>query len=102
MRYLFGTGLIGAITAGYSLLKGTRDAPITWRAVLAWLSWAITLALAIGTIVDMRRDEQGVMVPLDSPVADKQLKEAKKMAKRESKTQKAAKKGRTASRYRNR
>lgn len=86
MRYLFSTGLIGAITAGYSLLRGTRETPITWRAVLAWLSWGITLALAIGAVVDMSRESRGVAVAIDSPLATKQ---AKKAQKAQAKAQKA-------------
>ena len=82
MRNLFSTGLIGAITAGISLLRGSREAPVTWRAVLAWASWGITLALAIGAIVDLRRAEKGIDVAVDSPIAAKQIKEAKKEAKR--------------------
>lgn len=85
MRYLFSTGLIGAITAGISLLRGSRETPVTWRAVLAWASWGITLALAIGAIVDLRRAERGVEVAVDSPVAAKQIKKAKRDAKRDAK-----------------
>lgn len=92
MRYLFSTGLIGAITAGVSLLRGTRDAPITWRAVLAWLSWGITLALAIGAAIDMRRENHGIPVSDDSPLAPKQSKRAKKESKRVEKQLKAAQK----------
>jgi hypothetical protein len=92
MRYLFSTGLIGAISAGVSLLRGTRDAPITWRAVLAWLSWGITLALAIGAAIDMRREHHGVPVSDDSPLAPKQSKRAKKESKRVEKQLKAAQK----------
>lgn len=91
MRYLFGTGLIGAITAGISLLRGTREAPITWRAALAWLSWGITLALAIGAAVDMRRDARGVTVAYDSPLAHTQDKRAKKQLKAVERAAKAAK-----------
>ncbi len=71
MRYLFRTGLFGAISTGFTLLRGTRDKPITWRAVLGWLSWAITLALAIGAVSDMRRQERGLPVAVDSPLAPK-------------------------------
>ena len=77
MRYLFSTGLFAAITTAISLLRGTRDAPITWRAVLAWLSWCITFALAIGAVVDTRRDERGVQVAADSPLAPTQAKRAR-------------------------
>ena len=91
MRYLFSTGLIGAITAGMSLLRGTREAPVTWRAVLAWISWGITLALAIGAAVDMRRDERGFTVAEDSPLAPHQAKRAKKQLKAIEKAAKATK-----------
>ncbi|WP_217183681.1 hypothetical protein [Streptomyces sp. AC495_CC817] len=85
MRYLFGTGLIGAITAGATLLRGSRETPITWRAVLAWVSWGITLALAIGSIVDMRRADRGLPVAADSPLAAKAAKERAKAEKRRAK-----------------
>lgn len=92
MRYLFSTGLIGAVSAGVSLLRGTRDAPITWRAVLAWLSWGITLALAVGAAIDMRRERHGIPVADDSPLAPAQSKRAKKENKRVEKQLKAAQK----------
>jgi hypothetical protein len=56
-KYVFGTGLIGAITTGLELLRGLREdeEPFTWRHVLIWLSWGITVALTVGAIVDTRR-----------------------------------------------
>lgn len=89
-NYLFASGLFGAITSGIALLRGTRDAPITWRAVLAWLSWGMTIALAVGAIVDYRRDERGESVSYDSPVAPVQYKRAKKELKAELKAQRKA------------
>jgi len=86
MRYLFSTGLIAAISAGVSLLRGTRDAPITWRAVLSWVSWGITLALAVGAVVDMRRERRGDLVDADSPQS---VKKAKKAQRLQFKSQKA-------------
>lgn len=81
MRYLFSSGLFAAITSGISLLRGTRTAPITWRAVLAWLSWGITFAFAVGSAVDMRRDKRGLEVSADSPLAPAQAKRARKAEK---------------------
>ncbi|MFT4221145.1 MAG: hypothetical protein QM611_11615 [Microbacterium sp.] len=78
-KYLFGTGIIGAVTSGFSLLQELRGAErFTWRTALAWLSWGITLALAIGAIVDTRRATRGVLVADDSPVHGKENKLAKK------------------------
>lgn len=69
-KYLFGTGIISAVTSGLALLRGTRgDVPFTWRQALAWLSWGITLALAIGTIVDTYRASRGRLIAADSPVS---------------------------------
>lgn len=72
-KYLFGTGIIGAITSGLSLLRALRDEErFTWRTGLAWLSWGITLALAVGAIVDTRRAQHGRLAPADSPVAGRE------------------------------
>ena len=69
-RYVFGTGIISAVTGGLQLLRSAREgAPFTWRAALAWASWGITLALAIGAIVDTRRARRGELVASDSPIS---------------------------------
>ncbi|HWM17437.1 MAG TPA: hypothetical protein VNP97_12705 [Microbacterium sp.] len=81
-KYLFGSGLITAIMSGIALLRGLRsEETFTWRTALAWLSWGITLALVIGTIVDTRRASVGKLVPTDSPVAGKSQKLLKKRLK---------------------
>ncbi|WP_309066934.1 hypothetical protein [Microbacterium sp.] len=82
MRYLLRTGLLGAISTGFTLLRGTRDKPITWRAALGWLSWAITLALAIGAVSDLRRQERGLPVAVDSPFAPKPDKKTVRKTRR--------------------
>jgi len=81
MNYLTSTGLLGAIMSGASLLRGSRETPITWRAALAWVSWGITFALAIGAVIDTRRAKQGKPVSNDSPVYAKQQKEREKKEK---------------------
>lgn len=82
MNYLSGTGLIGAIMTGTTLLRGSRDTKITWRSALAWVSWGISLALAIGAVIDTRRAKQGRPVSPDSPVYAKQQREQEKEAKK--------------------
>lgn len=74
-KYLFGTGLVSALTTGLTLLRGARgDVPFTWRQALAWISWGITLALAIGTVRDTYRAGRGGVVATDSPVSGKEQK----------------------------
>ena len=82
-KYLFGTGLITAIFGGITLLRGLRsEEQFTWRIALAWVSWGISLALAIGTIVDTRRASRGQLIATDSPVAGKSEKLLKKRLRR--------------------
>lgn len=85
MGYLFGTGIIGAITAGMSLLRGSREQQWTWRLALAWLSWGITLALAVGAMIDLSRERRGIPVSEEEPLnkeTRKQLKRAEKQLKK--------------------
>ena len=74
MNYLSGTGLIGAIMTGVTLLRGSRETKITWRSALAWVSWGISISLAIGAVVDTRRARRGKLIDQDSPVAPKAKK----------------------------
>jgi len=77
--YLFGSGLLTSITSGITLLRGLRnDEPFTWRTALAWASWGISLALAIGAVVDTRRAKRGHLIAGDSPVSGKEQKLMKK------------------------
>ncbi|KAA0961183.1 MULTISPECIES: hypothetical protein [Microbacterium] len=82
MNYLTGTGLLGSLMTGANLLRGSRDTKLTWRSALAWVSWGITMALAIGAAIDTRRAKQGRPVSPDSPVYAKQQKQQEKDAKK--------------------
>jgi hypothetical protein len=74
-KYVFGTGILTAFTGGLTLLRGLREnEPFTWRMALGWLSWGITLALAIGAIVDVRRASRGEVIANDSPVHGREKK----------------------------
>ena len=82
-KYLFGTGIITAFTGGLALLRALREnEPFTWRTALAWLSWGITLALAIGAIVDVRRASRGELIDNDSPVHGREKKLLKRRVQR--------------------
>ena len=83
MRYLLRTGLFSAISTGVTLLRGSRGQQFTWRAVLAWVSWVITLSLAIGAVKDMRRMEKGLPVAADSPYAPKPDKKERRDKRRD-------------------
>lgn len=51
-KYIFSSSVISAVFGGWSILQTTRQGPRDWRLVLMWLSWGLTLAIAIGTVID--------------------------------------------------
>ena len=51
-KYMFSSSVISAIFGGWSIMQSTRQGPRDWRLLLMWLSWGLTLAIAIGTVID--------------------------------------------------
>lgn len=73
-KYVAGTGIIGVVVSGLSMIRGSDEQPFTWRVALSWLSWALTLVLAIGMMLDIRKASRGGTVDDDSPIAGKEEK----------------------------
>ncbi len=55
------------------------------RSLLSWLSWGITMALAVGAVIDMNRERRGVLVDADSPQSVKKAKKAQRLQFRSQK-----------------
>lgn len=51
-KYLFNGSMISAVFGGISALQATRQGPRDWKLILLWVSWGISLALAISTVLD--------------------------------------------------
>jgi hypothetical protein len=49
-KFIFSGTVLSAVFGGWSTLQATRKGPRDWRTVLMWVSWALTLAVAIGTV----------------------------------------------------
>lgn len=48
-KYLFNGAILGAIGSGWSLVHSTQTGRRDWKLLLMWVSWALSLAIAIGT-----------------------------------------------------
>ncbi|MCX7522034.1 hypothetical protein OSC27_07050 [Microbacterium sp. STN6] len=48
-KYLFNGAIIGAATGAISLVRTTAKGPRDWKLALMWVSWGLSLAIAIGT-----------------------------------------------------
>jgi hypothetical protein len=55
-KFIFSSTLISAIIGGWSTIQTTRRGPRDWRLVLMWISWAATVAIAVGTVIEQARD----------------------------------------------
>lgn len=51
-KYLFSGAVITSILSGIGVVKATISGPRDWRLLLMWISWAASLAIAIGTVAD--------------------------------------------------
>ncbi|WP_165069878.1 hypothetical protein [Marisediminicola senii] len=51
-KFIFSSSVIAAVFGGWSTVQATRRGPRDWRLALMWVSWAISLAIAIGTVLD--------------------------------------------------
>jgi hypothetical protein len=49
-KYLMNGAIISSVFSGISAFRQGRKAPTDWRTYLTWIAWALTLAVAIGTI----------------------------------------------------
>ena len=54
-KFIFSTTVLGAIFGGWGVVQQTRSGPRDWRLALMWLSWGLTVAVAIGTVAENAR-----------------------------------------------
>lgn len=50
-RFLFNTSIISALFGVIGVIQATRRGPRDWRLILMWISWGLTVAIAVGTVV---------------------------------------------------
>jgi len=56
-RFLFSSSVISAVLSGVGLARQTLRGPRDWRTGLLWLSWLISIVLAISTVLDRERSD---------------------------------------------
>ena len=50
-KFIFSTQILGALFGGWSTVQATRRGPRDWRLILMWVTWGLTVAVAVGTVV---------------------------------------------------
>ncbi|WP_243064218.1 hypothetical protein [Humibacter sp. RRB41] len=57
-KYLLNWGVVTTTLGVISVIQTTRSAPRDWRVLLAWASWALSLAVVITSVHDRSKDLQ--------------------------------------------
>jgi hypothetical protein len=55
-KYILNSSIISSVIGGVSVFQTTRKGPRDWRLLLMWVSWGITVALAIGSVMEQDED----------------------------------------------
>jgi hypothetical protein len=50
-KFIFSSAMIGVISGGWNAVQATRHGPRDWRLLLLWIGWALSAAVAIGTVI---------------------------------------------------
>lgn len=55
-KYLLNGAVIGSATGAWSLVKQTKDGRRDWMLLLMWISWALSTAIAVGSVYRHSRE----------------------------------------------
>jgi hypothetical protein len=55
-RFIFSSGILSSLATAVALLRQSRRGPFNRKVALLWVSWGITLALEISSVLE--RDRQ--------------------------------------------
>jgi hypothetical protein len=57
-KFIFNTTVPSALFGVVGVAQATRKGPRDWRLVLLWISWGLTVAIAVGTVVKETRERE--------------------------------------------
>ncbi len=55
-KFLFNGAVIGAAFSAIGVINQTRTGPRDWRLALMWVSWGISVAIAVGSVIEESRE----------------------------------------------
>jgi hypothetical protein len=57
-KYILNGAVISAVFSARNVVSTTKDGPRDWRLVLIWVSWGISVALAVGSVIEESRERE--------------------------------------------
>jgi len=55
-KFIFSGTMLSAVVGGWGVLQTTRKGPRDWRLILMWVSWGLSVAIAVGTVIQQAHD----------------------------------------------
>ncbi len=51
-KYLLSPAVLGSVIGAWGPIQASRKGPRDWRLALMWVSWGISVAIAVGSIIE--------------------------------------------------
>lgn len=55
-KFILNTSVLSALFGGFGVVQTSRRGPRDWRLILMWISWGISVAIAVGTVIQDGRE----------------------------------------------
>ena len=55
-KFIFSGTMLNAVVGGWGALQTTRKGPRDWRLILMWVSWGLSVAIAVGSVLKQAQD----------------------------------------------
>lgn len=57
-KFIFNTAVLSSLFGAVGVIQATRRGPRDWRLILMWVSWASSVAIAVGTVVEESKNDE--------------------------------------------
>jgi hypothetical protein len=54
-KYLFNGAMLGVLVSGWNTIRASKIKPKDWRLALIWISWGLSVAIALGDVAEDAR-----------------------------------------------
>lgn len=57
-KFILNTSVLSSLFGAVGVIQTTRRGPRDWRLILMWIAWAISVAIAVGTVIEETKDAE--------------------------------------------
>ncbi|TXK16315.1 hypothetical protein [Homoserinibacter sp. GY 40078] len=57
-KFILNSSVLSSVFGAVGVIQASRKGPRDWRLILMWVSWACSVAIAIGTVVQETKNDE--------------------------------------------